>query len=248
MRIETFIFVHDQQIILDFKKNSKFKEVENLKYVFVSNNPCDKIEDMEDVIIAKKYDDNIEKYNRTLLAYTGWYLLWKNNLITADYINLFEYDIILPSNFSQTIKSIIDTDNFDVIGYIGLSSKHVLFLKTENVSGPLVRSIIKNYNIDPIQIADNLPTRTISVTFNHTLKKETFKNFIEWMEPIINDVKEDRMAGHFPERALPFYYMFNNLNIKLLEGCITHFQMDTHNTQGKPKNFFESNYNYLISK
>ena len=108
MTNQTFIFVHDQNIILDFERVGKFKDIDNLKYVFVSNNPSDKIKDMENVIIAKDYDDNIEKYNRTLIAYTGWYLIWKNKLATADYINLFEYDIILSPNFQKELKEIIN--------------------------------------------------------------------------------------------------------------------------------------------
>jgi hypothetical protein len=246
MKIETFIFVHDQNIILDFERVEKFKNINNLKYVFVSNNPSDKIKDMKNVIIAKDYDNNIEKYNRTLLAYTGWHLIWKNKLSTADYINLFEYDIILSPNFQEELNKTIETVP-DVVGYLPLISNSELFLKMEHYAGPLVRSIVKNYNINPIEIIDNLSPRIISVTFNHTLKKETFENFMKWMEPIVEDIKEEKMAGHFPERALPFYYTINNYKLEMLD-VLKHFQMDTHDTQGKTKAYFESNYNNLINQ
>ena len=245
MKIETFIFVHDQQIILDFKENNKFKEVENLKYVFVSNNPCDKIENMEDVIIAKKYDDNIEKYNRTLLAYTGWYLLWKNKLYNADYINLFEYDIILDPSFTSKLNEKLKS-NPDVVGYMPLPTNHPLFLKVENNAGPLVRSITKNYFINPIEEIEKFPVKNVSLTFNQTLKVSLFEEFMEWMAPIIEDVKEERMAGHFPERALPFYYTIKNYKLEMLD-VLQHFQMDTHDTQGKTKAFFETHYKSLLN-
>ena len=246
-KLETFIFVHDQQIILDFQENNKFKEVKNLKYVFVSNNPCDKIKGMNNVIIATDYIDNIEKYNKTMLAYTGWYLIWKNKLSSADYLNLFEYDINLSSNFWRELEKTIDKQP-DVVGYMPLSTDNLLFLKVEKNSGPLIRSIIKNYKINPVEIIDRIPPREISVTFNHTLKKENFEKFMMWMDPIMEDIKEEKMAGHFPERALPFYYILNNLKIEMLFGKMKHFQMDTHDTYAeRTKDFFDLNYDELLN-
>ena len=53
MKIQTFIFVHDQNIILDFKKNNKFKSLENLKYVFLGSRDTDKIKNMEDITLKR---------------------------------------------------------------------------------------------------------------------------------------------------------------------------------------------------
>jgi hypothetical protein len=83
MKIQTFIFVHDEKIILDFKRVGKFQEIKNLKYVLLSQRPCENVKGFDDVIIAKEYSDNIEKYP-LMVAYTGWYLIWKNKLIDED--------------------------------------------------------------------------------------------------------------------------------------------------------------------
>ena len=92
--ISTFIFVHKQEIILEYKKINKFEYLPNLKFVLVGKNEFNLVENMDDVIICQKYDNNIEDYPK-FTSFTGWYLLWKNNLIDTDYVNLFEYDINL---------------------------------------------------------------------------------------------------------------------------------------------------------
>jgi len=70
--LSSFMFCHDQEIILKYKDSDKFKNIKNLTYVFVSNNECDKIEKLDNVIIAKNYNINLENYPN-FTAFTGWY-------------------------------------------------------------------------------------------------------------------------------------------------------------------------------
>ena len=99
---ETFICVHDQNIILDYEKNSKFNILKNYRYIFLGDRPTDLIQNNPKVIIARKYETNLEDYPY-FTAFTGWYLLWKNNLITTKYITLLEYDTLVNENFEQII-------------------------------------------------------------------------------------------------------------------------------------------------
>ncbi|MEY4572245.1 MAG: hypothetical protein RLZ10_1471, partial [Bacteroidota bacterium] len=93
MRIQSFIFCHDQNLILEFISNGKFNNLPNLKFVFLGTElPVDQIENLENVIICRNLPINIEIYPK-FTSFTGWYALWKNNLIDADYVNLFEYDV-----------------------------------------------------------------------------------------------------------------------------------------------------------
>jgi hypothetical protein len=85
MNIQSFIFIHDQDILIKYIEASKFKELPNLKYVFVGNNPTDKLNNYTNIIIAKNLPLNIENYP-LFTSFTGWYALWKNNLIDAEYI------------------------------------------------------------------------------------------------------------------------------------------------------------------
>jgi len=245
MKIQTFIFVHDEKIILDFEKNGKFKEIENLKYVFLSNNPCEQIRSMSNVIIARDFEDNIEKWNRTLIAYTGWYLLWKNNLIDADFINLFEYDIILDKNFQDKLKQNL-TPKTKVVSYVPIEIHDYWFIQ-DGLCNPLLNSIQKHYNIDFRKyVREILDPVTVGVTSNQSMSLKTFNEFMTWMEPIIDDIKEEKMAGHMPERAFPLFYTYYDREGFLLDGVLSHFRMDTHETQGRTKAYFDANYEKLV--
>ena len=103
MSTQTFIFVHDQQIILDYLRVDKFKQLDNLIYVFVGNGDISKIEGKYNVIICRNLPINIEEFPK-LTSFTGWYAIWKNKLYNEDFINLFEYDINLSSNFNEVIN------------------------------------------------------------------------------------------------------------------------------------------------
>jgi len=72
--METFIFVHDENIILDYINAKKFSNIKNLKYVFVGNNDVDKIKNLNNVIICKNLPHNLENYPK-LTSFTGWYAL-----------------------------------------------------------------------------------------------------------------------------------------------------------------------------
>jgi len=248
MKIQTFVFVHDEKIILDFAKTGKFKEIENLKYIFVSANPCDEVKNIPNVIIARDYADNIEKWNSTLIAYTGWYLVWKNNLIDTDteFINMLEYDIILDKNFTEIQNRVITKDT-EVLSYIPITVNNYWFIQHDEICLPFLNSIQKHHGIDfrkYIQTID--PNTVVGVTSNQSMTPKVFNEFMSWMEPVIEDIKEEKMAGHMPERTFPLYYTYNNLNGILLEDVLSHFQMDTHNTQNR-QGYFEQNYEKLIN-
>lgn len=232
MKIETFIFVHDQNIIIDFIDNKKFKNINNFKYVFLGDRDTDKIEHMDNVIIARNFNKNIEQYKK-LTAFTGWFLLWENDLIKSDFINLFEYDIIVNDNLDESIyENITKNENIESISYISIPINDYWFLGDNPTSKKLIDSVEKHYNINTREYIKKYPTNMkIGLTSNQTIKKETFFSYMEWMKPILDDIKDDSMAGHLSERSLPLYVLLNDLERVVLENVMTHFQLDSHNTQ-----------------
>ena len=116
---ETYICVHDQDIVINYENNKKFKSLKNYKYIFLGNRPYNLIENFDNVIIANKYEFNLEDYPY-FTAFTGWYLLWKNDLVKSKYVTLLEYDTILHDNFEQIISKFI-YENSEMIGYVPVS-------------------------------------------------------------------------------------------------------------------------------
>jgi len=249
MKIQTFVFVHDEQIVLDFESNNKFKEFQNLSWVFLGQNPYDRIKHMDNLIVARELEYNIEDHNKQLLAYSGWHALWRNNLIDADFINLFEYDIILRSDFQQIQAEYIKEDT-QFIGYVPLEIHNYLFLGKENVGLPLMNSIKKHHGIDCLEYVNGIENeKFVGLTSNQSMSVDTFNKFMEWMAPIENDIKTEYMGGHMPERAFPFYCTYYNLHGYLVSDILHHLMMDTHGTTGfYSEEYFNSNYEKLLKK
>jgi hypothetical protein len=227
MNVQSFIFIHNQDILLDCINNNKFNNLSNLKYIFVGNEDISKIKNHPDVIICRDLLTNIEDYPK-LTSYTGWYALWKNNLIQSDYINLFEYDVDLSENFSSIFdESIIE--NNKIIGYIIYNAHDSSFLGHKEVSIDIVNSIYKNYNIKAYDYINNLPPNTLcSLTSNHTFNKQTFEEYMKWTEPMIDDIKNIPNCGHQIERSIPLFYLINQIEVVLIPDVLSHYQLNSH--------------------
>jgi hypothetical protein len=246
--ISTFIFAHKQEIILEYKKNEKFKNLPEVKYVLVGKNNYDSVDNMEDVIIAQKFDGNIEDYPR-FTSYTGWYILWKNNLIKTDYINLFEYDINVKPNMTGLFTKIQKSD-FDFIGYLPMSIKEPCYLLDRRWTNDMIESIKKNYNLDMDNFftgfIKNNPNSNWSSTSNSTFTKEHFEKYMCWFENIFVDLKNSEFPGHAHERSISFYYFLNKLKVAIFPGFIEHFQLNSHETSPLENNRFDKLFNNLL--
>lgn len=244
--IETFIFIHNQDIILDFIKNEKFKDLNDLKYVFLGKGDIDKIKNLPNLIVCRDLEHNIEEYP-FLTSFSGWYALWKNKLYSKKYLNLFEYDIHLSNKFNENISSLSDETN--IIGYIPFNVHHVNFINIDMWSLLLLNSIEKNYNLNVKEIISTLPKNyTCSMTSNHTLKNEIFEKYMSWMNPMLNDFKTDKYSGHMAERSISLFYILNKIdNVKIIDNVLKHYQFNSHGNQSISQDYFNQNYKKLIN-
>lgn len=248
MTIQTFIFVHDQEIILDFIKKNRFSNFESLTYVLVGKKSYDKVEDLSNVIIAQKYEDNLEDYPN-LTSYTGWYILWKNNLITSDYVNLFEYDINYVNDFTKKNMD-LTRRNHDFIGYFPMSVSDPVYIKMSQFSDDLVTQIKLKTNVDIEKLIDetwkNNFFATWSSSSNSTWKVESWKKYMDWFYQFIDAIKLSKFSGHMHERSLSFFYRIYNLDVLDTNNLMIHLQLNTHGTSPLPQNRFNQLYNTLL--
>jgi hypothetical protein len=235
-KIDTFIFVHDQNIILDFNKINKFSEFENFKYVFLGNRPCDLISNLDNVIIARNLPINIEQYPK-FTSLTGWYALLNNGLIESEYVNLFEYDINYILDFNQINNELVNS-NYDFIGYFPMSITDPVYLAISKYTDKLITSINKNTGINIHETFNKVLTENNralwSSSSNSTWKVTELKKYIDWFVMFIDDIKDSEYCGHMHERSLSFFYYINDLKVKLTNNLMTHFQLNSHGTSPLP--------------
>lgn len=235
---ETFIFVHDQDLIINFEENKKFDALYSYRYVFLGNRPIDKISNMDNVIIARNYEDNLEEYP-LFTSYTGWYLLWKHKLIKTKYVNLFEYDIVLDDKFSIVLSKIM-FEGVQMLGYVPFPMSNYHFVNNMDWNEHILPIISKIYKFDIRSYVQNLlrqnPNALWSSTSNTTFRVDIFDEYMRWFQPIAQKIKDTRTCGHAHERSITYFSFVKNKKLALTNNLLKHYQMDSHKTQGHEVN------------
>ena len=220
MKAQTFIFVHDQYIVLDYLAAGKFNELPDVKYVFLGQRPSDQIGhlvDMGKVIIARDLPDNIE-HLPNLVAWTGWYAIARNGLITADIVNLFEYDVNL-TDWKQPMAS---------VGYFWHPYADNTWWNYNGIKTEL-RRLEVSVSSDPLPM-----------TSNYTLFSDKIYPFINTLMASEFDFEHDQ-AGHIVERYCSAYFQFK----VTAAGGLTHLYADSHGTQGRGDSYQDIKYKLL---
>jgi hypothetical protein len=239
--IETYIFVHDKEIISLYENSNKFSSLGDYKYVFLGDGDIDGLKNYNNIIIARDLPYNLESYPK-MCAYSGWYVLYKNNLIKSKIVNLFEYDVVLIKDFINKLISLIK-DGIDFYGYVPLDI-NVNFLDNPSWSGRLDEF----YGDLKRKVWNKCFSRDIelwSATSNVTMTNEFFYRYMTESEDLFNWIKEYQSAGHELERNLSVYQILHSdINVKYVSNALTHYQLDSHKTQG----IFKKDNDEIIEK
>jgi hypothetical protein len=230
--IETFIFIHNQEILLEFEKNNKFKNFCNYKYVFLGYGETNKLNYLNNIIYARDLPNNLEKYDK-MCAYSGWYVLYMNELISSEYVNLFEYDISITDDFIDKLGEIIN-ENSNIYSYVPFDIR-VEFLNPKWI-GDLSKFYKVKKKIDLVpELMKKINEKNIShwaSTSNITFNSDFFFDYMNDVAEIFEWMKIWGSVGHALERLLSFYLILNNINnITYVNGLLHHYQLDSHKTQ-----------------
>ena len=239
---ETFIFCHDQDLILEFEKNNKFSNLYNYTYVFLGSRDIDKLEGIKNLIVARNLEHNLEEYP-LFTSFTGWYALWKNNLISTPFVNMFEYDVILSPTIDQTHSKFYNM-NVEMIGYNPFPMSNYHFIQNPEWVEYIIPAIKQVHKQDVMgyfgkMISQN-PQAVWSSTSNTSFRRDVFEQYMKWFEPLIPFLKETKTCGHAHERSITFFAHLQKKKQILTRGLLTHLQLDSHKTQGHDVNVSES--------
>ena len=239
---ETFIFCHDQNLILEFEETNKFKNLYKHTYVFLGNREVDKLSELNNVIIARNLEHNLEEYP-LFTSFTGWYALWKNKLISTKYVNLFEYDVILDPYIDQHHCKFYE-QNIEMIGYVPFPIAHYQFIANKEWVEYILPAIKEVYRHDLnqyfLKLVQNNPKAIWSSTSNTTFRVDIFEEYMNWFEPLIPHLKDTKTCGHAHERSITFFSHMRKKKQLITQGILQHLQLDSHKTQGHSVNMDDS--------
>ena len=225
--LEIFIICHDQETILHYERNSKFKYQPHYRYVFVGSGPADKIEGNDEVIICRNLLHNIEQY-KYLVSFTAWYALVRNKLIRTKYVSLLEYDVSLSSDFyTKNLDVLMRTGG--MIGYVIFPLNSPVFL---GATPHLYSSIKKVYGLDVAEVVQEYIKTTgrnsWCSTSNCTMPTEVLEKFVDWYLPLTEEFREEKLGAHVEERAIKIFAINNNIKTFYLPGVLQHQQLKSH--------------------
>ena len=155
-------------------------------------------------------------------------------MIKSDYVNLFEYDVILDDFIDQRHTKLYNM-NVDSIDYNPIS------MRTEFITNPrwvehIIPAISQVHRFNLVHHFSNMinknPNSLWSSTSNTTFRSDVFNEYMNWMEPLVDHIKDTETCGHAHERSITFFLHHKRKRQFLTQGWLTHLQLDSHKTQG----------------
>lgn len=225
--LEVFVVVHEQDLLLECEQDRRFSDIPRLRYVFVGMRPTDKLTGRSDVVIARDLADNIEQFPN-LLSFTGWYAVAQNNLATARYVSLLEYDVkVAPDFVGQTLSALRTNDGF--VGYVPFPLSHPMYL---HATPWLISALAAVHQIDVAAlIYDYLAaggSDQWSATTNASMSAVHLRAFVDWLLPVTCVYRHDPIGAHVHERTLNVFCLLHGLDSQCLSGLLTHAQRRSH--------------------
>lgn len=251
MKIQTFVVVHDQDIILQSLKYKKYEQIDNLNFLFVGSKDVSKIQDRSDVIISKNLEYNVEKY-KDFGPFSAWYSIFKNHLYDhdTDYIITLEYDCLLNDLFYEQLKNFLKYDKeCKIIGFIPYAVSNPLFLGQNQFTTGLISGLEEKYSLKVSDILYNIdPQKNIALNSNTVFGVKVFEAFMNWVMPLFEYVMELPLCGHFIERSLPVFYLIKNIDFEIMLNAVQNLALDSTGNQPIQKEKFFKLYDFSTGR
>ena len=212
--LTNYIIFHDQKS-LDYFKELNPDISNEFVYIFVGEDKVFYSYGNNYSIINPYFAKNNIEHYPSLLTFTAWYLLSKNDICKTDYIGLFEYDVEFLSN-PNDIELYKDT----IYGSMArnLPDKNGLYLES-------VPQFAKLLTSKEIEIARKQPFW--NATSNFIVHKEFLIKFVDWYMQFIPEILGLKKHSHFHERAINVFAANNGYKNEYIP-MIKHYQLCSH--------------------
>ena len=212
MKLTNYIIFHDKESLKIFIVNNPHFDTNVFKFICVGN-PASY--DGCEIIRASDYENNIEHYP-SLLAFTAWYLIAKNNICKTEFVGMFEYDVVFK-NYNG----------------IGISSLNPIFgFNQRKLPDSMYLNCLPEFKklLAPaeLKIANDQPFW--NTTSNFIMPMEFLTQFVDWYMQFVPRILELDKHSHFHERAVNVFAAnegYENITIDLIE----HKQLCSHGVQ-----------------
>jgi hypothetical protein len=214
--LSIYIVYHDKASFELFQENNK--NIDTFKFQYILVGEWDSVGNIanEEHIIACKYPNNIEKH-RTLLTFTAWWLLAKNELIKTKYVGIFEYDVIFKKDIFELNKCL---DNDTIIGFIPRE------VKDDAMYLDFIPKFCQLLEVEDIQKAKSKPLWSAST--NCIMPEWFLFAFVSWYIGLVPKILDIPSHAHYHERALNILVANFDMQYIFKEDYLEHKQLNSH--------------------
>jgi hypothetical protein len=235
-KIICFIFIcHDESLIDKYLKN-----YQNIVIMNVGKKRITKTYPFIIIINVRDLPVNIE-IEPTLLTFTAWYAIVKNNLFTDfTYLCLFEYDVSFKRGFFSDLMKRLNTYP-DVISFINICGN---FTTSINLSVLQQFFDYKNIQFDYLKYNEK---ESWASTTNVCLKRNILNEFVYWYYPDYLLLKHnDPIQLSWYHERLFFVFIVVQKYTRRESSYVNHAMNNSHsilqNRLVTPRNYFLSYY------
>ena len=223
--VETFVTIHDQDLVLECIDSGKFKDVDPT-YLFVGSKPVDRIPPTVKLVVCRDYTPNVEQLPH-FYDFTGWYVLGKHGLIKTDDVVFLQYDhSIHDCDLIARTSSMLGL--YPMVAYVPATFD----MWTLQLSGFYEQQVagVRRCGADWSTLLVDRPFTLWPCTQGTAWRTSAFTEFMEWFEPSFDQFKDHELAGHLAERMIQPFLMTKGWEAGYLPGLVAHESLDCHGT------------------
>lgn len=214
--IEIYIVCHDRKSYDWFIDHNKHIDISKFKFILVGEYEEVGTPFTDENIVASFYPDNIEQH-KSLLTFTAWYLLSKNNIVKSDFVGIFEYDVIFK-------KDIFELSDF-------IDKKHIIGFNSRLIENDkFYLSLIPDFCVllkqDEFEIAKT--GKVWNATTNVIISKWFLDLFVNWYLAFIPHILCHPKVSHYHERAYNILMKYMNMRYFFMDSYLEHKQLMSH--------------------
>lgn len=245
MTMQTFVTIHDQDLVLAIEADrGRFAGLDTT-YLFVGPRPVDRILHLgERLVVAREYPGNIERWPH-LYDFTGWWVLADYGIIRSDTVLMLQYDMAAGVlDLEAQIAAALAPPPAPPVPPELLGASIVLPLAPSMVAFACGHRSAGNWMLmldgfEPVFTA-GLAARDAAppppdfeewpTTQGTAWRTSAFVSFMRWVRPILDVWAPDMWAGHHAERSVYAWLRHTGRTWAHLPGVVLHEHRDCHGT------------------
>ena len=226
MTVETYVTIHDQDLVLSCEADGRFDPLSHT-YLFVGPRPVERLPKGLKVVVCRDFEPNFERFPN-FYDFTGWYVLAKHDLLTTRHVIMVQYDHrLIEPRAGEMCAEALSADP-GMVAFVTADQTNWM-LKVPGFESTFRRTALA-CGTDSAALEAAKPVSVWPTTQGTAWRSSYLELFMAWFTPAFGALENHQLAGHLAERMLHVYTMLT-YPAQVLPGLFHHDSLDCHGTK-----------------